>query len=37
MIDLLHERIKIQDPKRMVSLIVVDYYEIIKELITAIL
>ncbi|MEM3113469.1 MAG: hypothetical protein QXI33_03560 [Candidatus Pacearchaeota archaeon] len=34
---LLEERIKNQDPKKMFSLIISDYYEIIKELLTAVL
>jgi len=34
---LLKERIKIQDKERMSSLIIADYYEIVKELITAVL
>jgi hypothetical protein len=37
MTDLLKKRIKIQDTKTMSALIIADYYEIIKELITAIL
>jgi len=37
MISLIKERIKIQDREKMTSLIIVDYYEIIKELITAVL
>ena len=37
MISLLEERIKTQDRKRMAALIIADYYEIAKELITAIL
>jgi hypothetical protein len=37
MISLLEERIKSQDKLKMAALIVSDYYEIIKELITAIL
>ena len=36
-VSLIEERIKIQDKIKMVSLIISDYYEIIKELITAIL
>lgn len=34
---LIEERIKLQDRKRMATLIISDYYEIIKELITAVL
>ena len=37
MILLLEERISIQDKQKMASLILVDYYEIIKELLTALL
>ena len=37
MVSLIEERIKTQDKERMTALIVSDYYEIIKELITAIL
>lgn len=37
MISLLEERIKSQDKKKMAALIIADYFEIIKELITAIL
>ena len=37
MISLIEERIKIQDRKKMTALIITDYYEIIKELITAVL
>ena len=37
MISLIEERIKMQDRQRMAALIISDYYEIIKELITAIL
>ncbi|HLD72637.1 MAG TPA: hypothetical protein VJA23_03555 [Candidatus Nanoarchaeia archaeon] len=37
MVLLIEERIKIQDREKMAALIIVDYYEIIKELITAIL
>ncbi len=37
MISLIEERIKKQNKKKMAALIVADYYEIIKELITAIL
>ncbi len=37
MVSLLEERIKGQDKLRMASLIIADYYEIMKELITAIL
>lgn len=37
MISLIEERIKKQDRKKMAVLIIADYYEIIKELITAIL
>ncbi|MEK6819609.1 MAG: hypothetical protein AABY03_00215 [Nanoarchaeota archaeon] len=37
MVYLVEERIKIQDKKKMAALIIADYYEIIKELITAIL
>jgi hypothetical protein len=37
MISLIEERIKTQDKKRMAALIIADYYEIAKELITAIL
>lgn len=37
MTSLIEERIKIQDKERMASLIISDYYEVIKELITAIL
>jgi hypothetical protein len=37
MISLLEERIKTQDKSKMAVLIISDYYEIIKELITAIL
>lgn len=37
MISLLEERIKSQDKERMTALIIADYYEIVKELITAIL
>jgi len=37
MISLIEERIKIQDKKKMAALIIADYYEVIKELITAVL
>lgn len=37
MISLIEERVKIQDKVKMASLILSDYYEIIKELITAVL
>jgi ABC-type multidrug transport system ATPase subunit len=37
MTDLLGERIKKSDRKKMTALIITDYYEIIKELITAVL
>ncbi|MBT4539966.1 hypothetical protein HOC35_00485 [Candidatus Woesearchaeota archaeon] len=37
MISLLEERILIQDKERMTALIITDYYEIVKELITALL
>ncbi len=37
MVSLIEERIKEQDKNKMSSLIIADYYEIIKELITAIL
>jgi len=37
MISLIEERIKLQDENKMSALILVDYYEIIKELITAVL
>ena len=37
MVNLIKERIKIQDKEKMTPLIITDYYEIIKELITAIL
>lgn len=37
MVSLIEERIKKQDRKRMAALIIADYYEIIKELITAVL
>jgi hypothetical protein len=37
MVSLLEERIKQQDKRKMAALIITDYYEIIKELITAIL
>lgn len=37
MVSLIEERIKTQDRKKMAALIIADYYEIIKELITAIL
>ena len=37
MISLIEERIKLQDSEKMAALIISDYYEIIKELITAIL
>ena len=37
MVSLLESRIKLQDPKTMSSLILADYYEIIKEIITALL
>ena len=37
MIALIEERLQNQDNERMAALIIVDYYEIIKELITAIL
>ena len=37
MILLIEERIKSQNKEKMASLIIVDYYEIIKELITAVL
>lgn len=37
MISLIEERIKLQDKKKMAALIIADYYEVIKELITAIL
>ena len=35
--NLIEERLKLQDSQKMSSLIIVDYYEIIKELVTAIL
>jgi hypothetical protein len=35
MTSLIEERIKLQDKNKMAALIIVDYYEIIKELITA--
>ncbi len=37
MISLIEERIKLQNRKRMTALIISDYYEIIKELLTALL
>ena len=37
MVSLIEERIKSQDKSKMAALIITDYYEIIKELITAIL
>lgn len=37
MTNLIEERIKIQDKDKMSALIITDYYEIIKELITAVL
>lgn len=37
MISLIEERIKNQDRKRMAALIISDYYEIMKELVTAVL
>ena len=37
MVFLIEERIKLQDKEKMASLIISDYYEIIKELITAVL
>ncbi len=37
MVRLIEERIKIQDRKRMTALILSDYYEIIKQLLTALL
>jgi len=37
MVSLVEERIKLQDRQRMSALIIADYYEIIKELITAVL
>ena len=37
MVSLIEERIKQQNPEKMTALIIADYYEIIKELITAIL
>ncbi len=37
MVSLIEERIKIQNKEKMAALIITDYYEIIKELITAIL
>ncbi len=37
MIDLIAERINVQDKKKMSALIIADYYEILKELITAVL
>ncbi|MFH1823509.1 MAG: hypothetical protein ABH817_02230 [archaeon] len=37
MVSLIENRIKIQDKKKMAALILVDYYEIIKELLTALL
>lgn len=37
MVILIEERIKIQSPEKMSALIIADYYEIIKELTTAIL
>jgi len=37
MVSLIEERIKIQDKVKMASLVISDYYEIIKELITAVL
>ncbi len=37
MVILLEKRIKIQDKKTMAALITVDYYEVVKELITALL
>jgi len=35
MASLIEERITIQDKKKMTALIIADYYEIVKELITA--
>ena len=37
MVKLIEERIKLQDKKKMAALILSDYYEIIKELLTALL
>jgi len=37
MVSLIEDRIKIQDKIKMASLVISDYYEIIKELITAVL
>ena len=37
MVSLIEDRIKIQDREKMASLIISDYYEIIKDLITAVL
>ena len=37
MVNLIEERIKIQDKESMTALIISDYYEIIKELLTALL
>ena len=37
MVSLIEERIKIQDKDKLAALIVADYYEVIKELITALL
>ena len=37
MVCLIEERIKVQDREKMAALIITDYYEIIKELLTAIL
>lgn len=37
MVSLIEERIRIQDKRRMTALIISDYYEIIKELLTAIM
>ncbi len=37
MVSLIEERIKIQNKKKMTALIIADYYEIIKELITGVL
>ena len=37
MVKLIEERIKIQDKHKFASLIILDYYEVIKELITALL
>ena len=37
MVSLLEERIKVQNRKKMFSLIISDYYEVVKELITCVL